>query len=225
MKRYLVFGAAGSIGREVCSKLHQDGHFVIVCPKGITPTLQGSLMDSVWNVADRGEVQQYADLYDQRGKVDGVVYCVGHCPPGGFPDAIKDPLSLLALDKYLSEVNMHQVGVLNVFQCMLKHLNDEGCFVFLSSAITRLKGQFPSFLQAHYHAGVIAAEDWLIDGMRADPTVQTHKIKIHRLAPVAVDTPFHYRGPKPSKLIPISEVVNEVVTALGSQVEVDKQIL
>ncbi|MGB9608792.1 MAG: SDR family NAD(P)-dependent oxidoreductase, partial [Minisyncoccia bacterium] len=158
-------------------------------------------------------------------KLDGIIYAVGHCPPNGFQDAIKHPLSQLSLDKYRSEINMHQVGVLNVFQCMTPKLKDGGCFVFISSAITRLKGQFPPFLQAHYHASVISAEDWLIEGMRNDPLIIKRKIKVHRVAPAAVDTPFYqgYQGPKP-KLIPIERVAKEIVHALQSEEIVDKQI-
>ncbi len=224
MKRCLVFGASGSIGREVSARLHRDGHIVIVCSKGINPTLIGSMMDSVWNVADRKEMQNYADVFKKRDRVDAIVYAVGHCPPNGFAEAIRYPLSQLPLENLTREINMHQVGVLNVFQLMLEHLNDGGCFVFLSSAITRLKGQFPPFLQAYHYASAISAEDWLIDGMRFDPTVKQRGIRIHRLAPVAVDTPF-FGEHKPPEIIPISRVVDEVVDVLDSQKNVDKQII
>lgn len=120
---------------------------------------------------------------------------------------------------------MHQIGALNTFQYMLDRVSDEGCFVFMSSAITRLKDQFPPFLQAHYHASVIGALDFLVDGMRQDPAVIERRIKIHRIAPAAVDTPFHATGPKPPKLIPVGEVVEEIIKALQSEEVVDKQII
>lgn len=158
-------------------------------------------------------------------KLDGIIYAVGHCPPGGFSEAIKYSLSQLPLETYQNEIGMHQVGVLNVFQCLLPNLKDGGCFVFLSSAITRLKDKFPPAMHAHYHASVIAAEDWLIEGMRHDPVVAERQIKIHRLAPAAVDTPFHHGGPQPPKLIPVGLVAEEVVRALGSDKHVDKELL
>ena len=103
---------------------------------------------------------------------------------------------------------------------------DEGSFLFLSSAITRLSDdQWPPFLQAHYHAGVISAEDWLIRGMRMDPEVMGRGVKIHRLAPAAINTPFHQKGPQPPRLIPIPDVVEEIMDALKSDATIDKQIL
>jgi len=93
-----------------------------------------------------------------------------------------------------------------------------------SSAVTRLKGAFPPFLQAHYHASVISALDWLIEGMRHDPVMAGMGIKIHRLAPIAVNTPFHTGGPRPPKLLEVEDVVREVLAALASEETVDKEI-
>lgn len=230
MKTYLVFGAAGSIGQEVVRQLIAADHRVIASVREHHQEIKkelsrdGALVDVIEDVADRNTLVAYASNLTDLYKLDGIIYAVGHCPPNGFPDAIKHPLSQLSLDKYRSEVNMHQIGVLNVFQCMVGNLQDGGCFVFISSAITRLKGQFPPFLQAHYHASVISAGDWLVDGMRHDPVIVKRKIKVHRVAPAAVDTPFHHGGPKPQKLISISAVVEEIVHALESDQHVDKQI-
>ena len=222
--RYLIFGAEGHIGRAITAKLHDEGHYVIVCPRGINPTLRGNMMDAVWDVSDRNEMARYAEIYKKRNHLDGIIYAVGHCPPNGFVDATKFPLSKLPLAIYEKEIEMHQLGVLNVFQLMLSHVEVGGCFLFLLSAITRMKGKFPPNIHADYHASVIAAEDWLIDGMRHDPAVQKRNIKIHRLAPAAVDTPFHHGGLKLPRFIPISDVANEAVLALESTKHIDKQI-
>lgn len=230
MKTYLVFGAAGSIGQEIVRQLIAAGHGVIATVRGHNLTVENNLTLSrasvklVENVADRKALMMYANDLRNICVLDGIIYAIGHCPPNGFEDAIKYPLSQLPLEKYKSEIDMHQIGVLNVFQCMSQNLKDGGCFVFISSAITRLKGQFPSFLQAHYHASVISAEDYLIDGMRHDPMIAERKIMVHRIAPTAVDTHFHREGPKPPKLIPITTVAEEIIGALQSEECVDKQI-
>lgn len=231
MKSYLVLGAAGSIGQEVVYRLLSTRHRVLALVREHHKVIRrelphnGAIVDVIEDVADREALETYANNLSHLYDLDGIVYAVGHCPPNGFPGAIEHPLSQLPLDQYRREIDMHQIGVLNVFQCMRRNLKDGGCFVFISSAITRLKGQFPPFLQAHYHASVIAAEDWLVDGMRHDPMITDHRIKVHRLAPAAVDTPFHHGGPQPPKLIPISTVVEEVIQALQSEEVVDKQIL
>lgn len=209
-KKVIVFGAGGSIGTKIVFDLIQAKYQVL------TPTRS-------CDVDDRGILDDY--LNDFKKDFDHVVYTVGHCPAGGFMEAVGTPLSQILLDTYINEISMHQVGVLNVFQAMLPHLVDSGSMLFISSAITRMKGKFPSHIHADPHASVIAAEDWLIDGMRHDPEVQKRKIKIHRIAPSAVDTPFHKEGQTPVPLIPIKTVVDEVMEALSSDKVVDKQIL
>src|SRR3989344_9300311 len=156
-KTYLVFGAAGSIGGGVVRHLLAAGHQVIASVREHHQEETKELMASGAIVHDTNDVADERQLYGLRllffaTALDGIVCAVGHCPPNGFPEAIKYPLSQLPLGKYQSEINMHQVGVLNIFQCMLPTLVDGGCFLFISSAITRLKGQFPLFLQAHYPA-------------------------------------------------------------------------
>lgn len=244
MATYWIFGAAGSIGREVALQFLVTGHRVFAWVKN--PGQRVQLRETLKTAGERNLRNLFVLFQDVTRRetmektamrvfrsgffpfpVNGVVYAVGHCPPGGIVKATKQPLSQLPLENYRDEIDMHQIGVLNVFQCLLKKLENGGCFVFLSSAITRLRGNFPPFLQAHYHASVVSAEDWLVEGMRHDPEVVNRGIKIHRLALAAVDTPFHCGRSRPSaaRLIPVEKVAREVVLACASETEVDKQIL
>lgn len=228
MKTYLVFGAAGSVGQEVVRQLLAAGDRVIACVRRLPEDARDEpnlIHHPVEDVGNPWSVNWYARyLKKDFGDLDGVVYAVGHCPPGGSLDAVSRPLSQISPKRYLDEINMHQVGALKVFQGMLGGVKDGGCFVFLSSAITRFD-TFPSAIQAHYHASVIAAQDWLVRGMRHDPNVISRNIKIHRIAPSAVDTPFHHGGPQPPKLLPVTFVAEEVFRALESEEVVDKQLL
>lgn len=241
-KNYAVFGAAGSIGKAVVRELlaDSDDHSVCAFTHSYCRSVnienyeerRTRLSLMIVAVENRDDLEHESNYFSGKLKgyprstaFDGIIYTVGHCPPDGFPEAIRYPLSQLPVENYLKEIQMHQIGALNVFQVFLKNLNDGGCFLFLSSAITRLKGQFPPFLQCYHYASAIASEDWLIEGMRNDPAVIERGIKIHRIAPAAVDTPFHRPGPKPPRLIPMSEVVEEIVAALQSDIHVDKMIL
>jgi NAD(P)-dependent dehydrogenase (short-subunit alcohol dehydrogenase family) len=228
MKTCLIFGAGGSIGREVAQTLFKSGNRVIASVrrplKQPDPSRAGVIYEVLEDVADRNSMEALADRLVSEHPLDAVIYAVGHCPPDGFRDAISRPLSELPLKTYMDEVGMHQVGALNAFQCLSGMVVEGGCFVFLSSAITRLRGKFPPFLQAYHYASVIAAEDWLIEGMRHDPMTAKRRIKVHRLAPIAVDTHFHRSGPKPPRLLPIGAVVEEILHALESPVDIDKQI-
>ncbi len=235
----MVFGASGSIGSGIVTRLLLDekiSPLPVIRPLVVSMHPQrfehlSNIMgcEYLTDVTNEGEVEGFASLLNFRnqtdGELDGVVYTIGHCPPQGFLDAVSVPLSQLPLRQYKNEIALHQLAVLNVFQEMLKNVKDGGCFLFLSSAITRHKGKLPSFLHAHYHASVIAAEDWLIDGMRHDTEVIERGIKIHRIAPGAVDTPFHIGGPKPPKMISVADVAEEVYTALHSDTHVDKELI
>ncbi len=230
-KRYLVFGAAGSIGGEIVRQLRNREFHVIAAIRshhqettGRKFTQLGAQCALIDDVSDRACVLGYFRQFPD-AMLDGVVYSVGHCPPNGFDDAIRYPLSQLPFDKLTAEIRMHQTGVLNVFQLMLSHVKDAGCFLFMSSAITKVSDdQWPPFLHAHYHAGMIAAEDYLIRGMRIDPAVKSRGIKIHRIAPGAVNTPFHHGGPFSSSAVSVDTVGNAVVEALECETVVDRQI-
>ncbi len=231
-KHYLVFGAAGSIGGEIVRQLRNRGYYVTaairshhqeaVGPKLAQLGVQCVLVD---DVSDRTCFLAYFRQFPD-ARLDGVAYSVGHCPPNGLDDAIRYPLSQLSFDKLTAEIRMHQTGVLNVFQQMLSHVKDGGCFLFISSAITRVsEDQWPPTLHAHYHAGMIAAEDYLIRGMRIDPAVKSRGIKIHRIAPGAVNTSFHHGGPFLASAVSVNTVGEAVVDALESESVVDREIL
>lgn len=235
MKTYLVVGAGGTIGMEVVRRLRAEKNVVIATVRysqDVTPMsmLQdmGAVVHLLDDVSNRTEVEGCMSKIALHGPLDGIIYAVGHCPPQGFAEAVRYTLSMLPLETMSKEVDMYQMGPLNVFQVFLKHLRSDGCFLFISSAITRLADEkWPPFLQAHYHAAAMSAYDWLIRGMRFDERVQARAIKVHRLAPAAVDTPFHDCDgfPKPPVLIPVETVVGEVVKALQSDTVVDREVL
>jgi len=230
-KSYIVFGAGGSIGSAIVGHLRGGGHWVVSSPRkkndqpGAVPeNYSQGVIKVMEDVSNRKLLDLYARDLSKDKRFDGVIYAVGHCPPNGFPDAIKYPLSQLPLDEYQREVDMHQFGALNVFQSMIPYMKDGGLFLFITSAITRFE-VLPPFLHAYHHTSVIAAEDWLIRGMRADPTVVGRNIKIHRIAPSAINTAFHHAGPKPPKLLQIADVAGAVMEAIESDVNVDRVML
>lgn len=229
-KKVIVFGAGGSIGNKIVCDLLNKGNNVIASSREYGDVLLNC--DEISKNIQIFPVKDVAKEFSLSGTddvdfsgLDSVVYTVGHCPPDGFADEIKTPLSEVSIGKFRNEINMHQIGVLNVFQTMLPHLVDGGSFTFISSAITRVP-EFPPFMHPYHHVSVIAAEDELIKGMRHDPVVKERNIKIHRIAPGAVDTPFHSTGPKPpSGYVSIEEVAKAVVEAIAGDEEVDRQIL
>lgn len=229
-KKYLVIGAGGFIGNAVVRTLLNNGHDVTACMrfKPENPVQEalfacGASIRFAQDVSSSACLEEFQVAYKKKN-YDGIVYSIGHCPPNGFIDAIRHPLSTLPLKTLDREYKMHQRGVVNTFQAFLDSVVPGGCFLFISSAITRLTDEhWPNpNLQFHYHCAMIAAEDWLIRGMRFDPKVQEYGIKIHRIAPGAVETPFHQGGPRPPAMLSLEEVAEGVANALASEVVVDR---
>lgn len=232
-KANLVIGAGGNIGREIVKQLLSiDDYCVIASTRGNDVQGVDEQLDrigaKIYSISDITEQDVSIEYFNNISKyyfIKNVIYSVGHCPAGGFAEEIKYPLSEMSMDRYWNEIKMHQIGPLNVFQTMLKNLVDGGSFTFISSAITRIP-EFPPFMHPYHHVSVIAAEDELIKGMRHDSAVKERNIKIHRIAPGAVDTPFHSTGPKPpSGYVSTKEVANAVTEAIQGDEEVDRQIL
>jgi NAD(P)-dependent dehydrogenase (short-subunit alcohol dehydrogenase family) len=201
----LIFGAAGHIGSAVSKKLYDNN--VVLAP-----------------TKNRHDVAFDDNEFDLELKsVGAVIYCVGHCPPSGFLDAIKYPLSQYSPEELDREIGMHILGPFKVFQQFLPAIRDGGHFVFMSSATTRIlqmpRDERPP-IHIYHHLAAIAAEDALIEGMRMDPEVKKRDIKIQRIVPPAIgDSPFHQveGGPKLPVTVTTAEVVDAIIGSLSAQ--------
>lgn len=227
MSAYIVIGAGGSIGSAVVRALRVANKPVYAAVHRYEQLAQFSTQveSGFLDVAEFSLMERFAKRIALRAPVKGVVYSVGHCPPGGVARAVSRPLGKYTGGEYRREVTMHQIGVLTAFMTLLPVLTKGGSFVFLSSAITRMKRRFPEGVFGEAHASVIAAKDFLIDGMRRDPEVVRNGINIHRIAPAAVDTPFHEGNPLNLPLVPLTTVAQAVVEALASSTVVDRELL
>ena len=202
----LVLGAGGHIGTAVTQEL-LTGHSVTALTHQ-----QYDVNRPRWPI---GEITQPASL-------DAVICCVGHCPAGGFANAVARPLSQYNDFELMSGINMHIIGPFNVFQQVLTLLRSGACFVFMSSAATRLlqmpRDKRPPALNIYPHLAVMAAEDALIEGMRMDPAVIDRDIKIHKIMPPAIgDSPFHRGGPKLPTTVTTEEVVRAICSCLPAR--------
>ena len=201
-KKIVVVGAAGHVGSAVFKRLSEMDEDVVSLDRGD------------YDVAARDI------LVPKSFSFDALIYCVGHCPRGGFLDAIKRPLSQYPFEWFRREIDMHIWGPFNAFQEFLPRALDNSHFVFMSSAATRLL-QMPRDarppIHIYHHLAAIAAEDALIEGMRMDPEVKKRNIKIHRIAPPAIgDSPFHNgsEGPRPPMTVTTTSVVDAIVKSL-----------
>lgn len=207
----LVLGAGGHVASAVVKRLIHDGHHVHALKKGDYDVTQNYIGNPSF----------------QSSPIDAVIYCVGRCPPGGFLDAIKRPLSQFPLNEFNREIDMHMRGPLNVFQEFLPVMRNGGHFVFMSSAATRLLqmelSQRPP-IHIYHHLAVIAGENALIEGMRMDNEVMLRNIRVSKILPPAIsDSPFHATegGIKPQATVTTAEVVEAIVQSLSVSKNLD----
>lgn len=234
MGRYVVLGASGALGTEVCGQVLRRGHQVsaIASTEQSLSRLQSKHRDidcfradvrSDLAVADIAYSELHAD-----GRVDGVIYLVGRCPEGGFDNVIahrlEDPQVVANLQ---TDLDLHVIGALTVFGEFSKDVREGGSFTFISSACNRvLQGGAPDWLHLGHHGTAIAALDGLIGWMRLAAVTKEKGFIINRVAPGAIDTPFHQkcRRQPPAKLSLVDVATALVDAALGN-VQVDREML
>lgn len=244
----LVVGGTGSIGKAVVAALLREGAHVRVLTRyerrarhKLADLLQEynskdieddrldiSETDVIAN-KDLWKVHHFFHVSEEdegESSLNAIVYTVGHCPPGGFDEAVKTPLTEQTGFQLRQELDLHVIGLGNVASELIPCLMPGGHLLVISSAITRLTDeQCPPWLHAGHYAAAKAAQDELVRWLRRDPLVKENKILIHRLAPAAVDTPFH-QGCKhsPPAMLPVEEVACHVLRALQSNVIVDEML-
>jgi len=232
----IVFGGTGSIGSAITQALYRHGHNVCVVSRHQRVRLLENIKSSGqpfgqtirYKCADvllSDDLEKLSIQKTPPADIIGAVYAVGHCPPAGFEQEISRPISEVG-ESIADEFNRHVLGLHNVAAWCLQHLRPGGFICVIGSAITRLTDvQCPAWLHAGHYAVAKAAQHEYVRWLRRDPHIREKKILVHCLAPRAVDTPFHHGSlpeHQPPVKLPMSDVIDEVLTAIQSKFAVDK---
>ena len=239
----LVVGGSGSIGWPICRALMAEGYPVISMTRGLHPRpeeyalhLNGTaapvrLQEINCNVIGvncdpaldriRRQHSQYCT------RLSAIIYAVGDCPPGSFDNEVAVPLCDLEDGILCHALTLHVSGLLNVMRNLHTCLRPSGHVVVISSAITRLTdATCPAWLHAGHYAAAKAAQDELVRWLRRDPRIKDRHIMVHRLAPAAVDTPFH-RGcqHQPPVALSVDDVASRVIDCLEGTKIIDEMMM
>lgn len=244
-KHVLVAGGTGSIGKGIVIALLQQGAYVYVLTRNgqkarvklaelLKMYTQNNLLTIITgDVTDKSDLWEAQDLF--RGSkeenispsLESIIYSVGNCPPHGFDSAVDVRIMDGVQPELEQELALHVHGLANIVSKLLPAVVPGGHLVVISSAITRLTDEHcPPWLQAGHYATAKAAQDELVKWIRRDPFVKEKHILIHRLAPAAVNTPFH-QGCRhsPPAMLTIEEVAHHVLRALQSDSVIDEMLL
>lgn len=238
-KNVLVVGGSGFIGGAIAKALEEEGCKVFSTSRsGKNGFINLDEIKSGKNGFIRLDVTIPATIEitrlimnEEAVKLDAIVYAVGDCPKGGFVKELGKRLTDINPAELQKNLDLHVTGLLNVVQGLLPCLKDGGHIIVMSSSVTRLNNEpafrVPRFLTIGHYAAAISAKDALIGWLRKDQQIVERDIKIDRLAPPAVDSPFHEGTPKefsPPALLPVAKIVEAVMYALTfdkEQLDVD----
>lgn len=137
--RFLVVGATGTIGSAVVSALKTNGHEVLEASRNAKYPVDIRDPDSI------------RALYDEVGRVDGVISCAGNAAFKPLLELEDDDIERSLEDKLLGQVNLVRFGA--------DHVRDGGVFILTAGifsqdpppgvpAIAMVNGGLESFARA-----------------------------------------------------------------------------
>lgn len=237
----VVIGGSGAIGSEIVRALLENSCHVTAIGRSAVrlgilrercahpPRLSTFVADVRYPSTLEEAALNLVSALGERHRLRALIYAANRSLPEGFMEEISTPLSEDIGVKWQETIAVHVTGFLECCRVFLPLMEEQGHIVALSSAITRLTDDTcPPWLFAGHYAAAKAALDELIRWLRRDPLVRTRKILVHRIAPAAVDTPFHHGTPperRPPALLPIKAVVDEVIAALSGTTVIDKTLV
>jgi short-subunit dehydrogenase len=230
---YAVIGATGNLGSPIAEQLYEMGanvHALARSDEDLESLAKHKAKENFHCYpVDVRDTTLLGTALPMLPKLDGLVYCIGHCPPRGFDDEIEHPLSEVPTEKLSRDIRNHVLYLVHTFKYFAsKNLfNANAHIVVIGSAITRLtENTCPPWLHAWHYIAANAAKEVIVRGMRHDPFSKRLKLLIHYLAFGAVNTPFHEGCEhQPPKMIHVATVVKEVMKALGSPTYIHSEIV
>ncbi|MFA6354305.1 MAG: SDR family oxidoreductase [Candidatus Paceibacterota bacterium] len=233
--RTLVFGAAGTIGKEIVLDILGEGGKVAAVYKNrkqaeaSTPDLP-ELEKHFCNVESIPQLTQLARSFlDSIRSFDHLIYTVGHCPPGDFERQVSRNLMSLDDQTLEDDFGILVTGLLNVYREFTHLLNARGRILVVGSAITRFPvTDLPPWLNAGSYYIAQNAQRNLVEWIRREDDLLSREIGVIRLAFGAINTPFHAGSIPthvPPKMLELKQVVAEIINALKSETPLDWDIL
>jgi 3-oxoacyl-[acyl-carrier protein] reductase len=226
----VIVGGSGQIGRVIAEHFLREGCRVAIVSRGTA----GSAFLENWDRDARARTTQYrANVGDEREvkaclasingelkQIDFLIYT-----PGLPPDT-DVPLAMYPTAKWEQTFGVYVTGLFLFFRETLPYLGDGGHIVVLSSAATRFRGDnLPPFFAGHYAAAKAAVNEFCKWARRE---AHERSVLLSRIAPAAVDVPFHRNAPpnrRPPAMIPVDVIASKVVRAAIDGIEIDEELV
>lgn len=224
-KLAIVIGASGEIGSALSMALTSDGCRVVGVARRL-PGLQrvsDIIGDSFYcysaDFTKEADVMGcFRSIIGKHGRPDFVIHTAAITPD---PDT---PLAELSLAGWQRTFDTYVTGLFLCVRESLRSLEAGAHILAVSSAVTRIPGdQLPPGFHVGHYAAAKSAVDELCKWARRE--AHERGILLSRLAPGAVDTPFHRNAPphrRPAAMLSLSTVAEKVTSALRDKRELDE---
>lgn len=226
----VVVGGSGIIGSEIVSQLLQAGCNVAVVArskerfdehKDQAAIARSQAMFFHADITIEDDVQTCLQkIKSTMGRINFLIYAPGFAPD---PDV---PLAEYPLSNWHLTFNTYVTGFFLCFREGLKLIKEGGHIVAVSSAVTRFPAdKLPPLYAGHYAAAKAGLDELCKWGRRE---AHERNILLSRVAPGAIDTPFHRAAPthrRPLALLPAHNVAATIVEAIINGKEVDLEMV
>ncbi|PJD94973.1 MAG: 2-deoxy-D-gluconate 3-dehydrogenase [Legionella sp.] len=202
MARYLIIAASSAIGKSVALLLQQQGHEVLTTAQStekITP-------DFILDASDFDAVDK---VFEQAGRIDGVVNCAG--------SLLLKSAHMTSLDELQKTINASLITSFATVRAAGKHMSNGGSVVLIASAAA-LTGLANHEAIAAVKAGVIGL------AKSAAATYASSNLRINVVAPGMVRTPLT-SGLLHNELVVKALTAMHVLGRIGEPCDVAKAIL
>jgi NAD(P)-dependent dehydrogenase (short-subunit alcohol dehydrogenase family) len=225
----VIVGAAGAIGSEVVKQSLAAGYAVAAVGRSESSLMRlrtalGSPSDlSEW-VADAAVEGALAAVFRELLSRGACVGALVHA--AGLPPDPETPLLAYRLADWNATFHVYATGVFVAVREALQTNTPGMHVVVLSSAVTRFRSDNLPPIHAGHYAAAKAAVDELCKWARREAHEQG--MLLSRIAPAAVDTPFHRMAPthrRPRATIPLDLVARTIVDAIQTGREIDTTLL
>lgn len=226
----VVIGATGHLGRALVARLLQEDCRVAAVARSHSEleelrqchqTQRDLLSLHAKDIRVEAQVHDlFREIKAGGGEIDFLIYSAGIKPD---PDVC---LADYSLNSWNETISIYLTGY---FLCLREALNvlaANGHIIVVSSAATRFTTETLPSIHAGHYAAAKAAVDELSKWARRD--AHDRKLLLSRIAPGALDMPFHLNAPAcrpPVAVLPASAVACKVVDALIRRQECDQMMI
>jgi 3-oxoacyl-[acyl-carrier protein] reductase len=221
-KTAVIVGSTGNVGME-CERCFAESGFSVLGLSRHAPA-GGTASRGRWrqcNVRDERAFRGLlTDIWNENGSMDAMVYTAG------LPPDADVCLAEYQIDAWHEACDVYITGFLVAFQEALRLMMPGGHIIAVSSAVTRFSGErLPPLFVGHYAATKAALNELCKWGRRE---ANSHGLLLSRIAPGALDVPYHRLAPKerrPPAVLPVRGIAEQIVSAVTEARELDLEIV